>query len=274
MKKLKDLVSAVDVLAMQAAASRSDADLEEMIQVCARQSTRLQALVAEHVAVMADRQAGDASGSREPAEFLKKKCHYSGREAAALSRDAQVLKQSLPVTREALKRGEVTWSHARAVVRAVDQLGVEEVADREAHWIGEVAAQRGPERLQRLIRARVYESAPGATVDCADRRRRTRELKLILRDNAGYDVRGYLSLEEGVLIKQITAVSGATELDAVMSVLGHWLHGDQGPIRAPGGPRLRLAADEVAAVPQEEGGRRGQAAGAEYSRRPQPAACV
>ena len=228
MKVLDQLVRAVDAVFATTGSEMTHLEIAETLRVISCQMNRLQAVITEHAVAMDRTRAHETTGHRTPAEFLKRECHYSGAQARSVLRSSAVLAESLPRTAEALKAGTITWPHATTLVRGVEALGQDEVAANEEKWIANVAAQSGPERLQRVVRARVHEKAPKQPPKDDQSGDEPKGISLRKLAQRGYEVTGFLRLADGVVLEQ--AVSKARSLenapgdtDPIAAIAGWWL---------------------------------------------------
>lgn len=157
MKELDQLVEAVDAVLDLNMADIPVEDVADNLRALVRQAQRVQAAIVAHTATMTIRRAHAVTGRTTTTAFLTQDCHYAGREAAKLTHCAEQLEAELPHTAAALRTGEINWNHAVTVVRANGDLGTSHVRAHEADWIQNVAVHSGPERLQRVVRARLDE---------------------------------------------------------------------------------------------------------------------
>ncbi|GAA3439472.1 DUF222 domain-containing protein [Kutzneria kofuensis] len=239
MRELDQLVGAVDAVVATATSEKAQHEIAETLRVVSCQMNRLQAVIAEHTLAMERTGAHKATGHGSPAEFLKRECHYSGAQARSVLRSGTVLAESLPRTAEALKAGTITWPHATSLVRGVAALGPEEVSANEDKWINKVAVQSGPERLQRVLRARVHEKVPQAQSPVDQEGDAAKGISLRKLAKRGYEVHGFLPLDDGAVIEQ--AVSKLRSLenapkdsDPIVAIADWWLRNPSGLQGQPG----------------------------------------
>jgi hypothetical protein len=228
MIELDQLVGAVDAVLATAAAKKSQQEIAETLRVVSSQISRLQAVISDHTVAMGRTGAHQAAGHRSPAEFLKRECHYSGAQAQAVAHSGTVLEESLPATSAALRAGTITWPHATTLVRGVEALGAEDVATIEETWVEKIAEQCGPERLQRAVRARVHEKTPEPKPRAGQGTPSPQGIALRQLGGRGYEVTGFLSLDDGATIEQAKAKLHSLDLpaggsDAVATIVGQWL---------------------------------------------------
>jgi hypothetical protein len=228
MKVLNQLVSAVDAVVATTSSEMTHHEIAETLRVVSCQMSRLQAVITERAVAMDRTSAHKTTGHRTPAEFLKRECHYSGAQARSVLRSGAVLAESLPRTADALKAGTITWPHATTLVRGVEALGADEVAAKEETWITNVAVQSSPERLQRVVRARVHEKVPKPRP--ADDQVSDQSTGILLRRLAkrGYEVTGFLSLADGAAIEQavskLRSLENAPEdTEPITTIASRWL---------------------------------------------------
>ena len=228
MKELDTLVAAVDAITTMAAPDRTRREIAETLRVVACQVNRLQAVISEYTLAMAKTGAHEVAGHRTAVEFLKRECHYSGAQARAVARSGKVLEQDLPVTSAALRAGAITWPHATTLVRGVEALGSEEVASSEKAWIDNIAKQSGPERLQHAVRARVHEKSPIRDHGPSEENGSSKAISLRRLSDRGYEVTGFVSLQDGEVIKSAISklresAPGSEESDSVVTIVDQWL---------------------------------------------------
>lgn len=246
MEELDRLVDAVDQILMVAAADKTDHEVARSLQVITCQVSRLQAAICEHTVAMKEKRAHETAGCASPVEFLKKECHYSGTQARSVERCGTFLDTALLRTAAALRAGDVTWPHVTTMVRGVDALGVKEVSEREAMWIDKIATRCGPERLQRVVRARVHETASSTPVQRQGRGRHAKRVTLSLVEGVGYEVNGFVTLDDGATINR--AVSALAEKpivkcthDPIVAIVSQWLRNREP--RVPDQVRPQVAAE-------------------------------
>ncbi|MFC0433413.1 DUF222 domain-containing protein [Kutzneria buriramensis] len=247
MKVLDHLVEAVDAILATPSTDKTKREIAETLRVVASQISRLQAVIGEHTLTMERTGAHLDAGHRTPAEFLKRECHYSGAQARSVLRSGTVLAESLPHTTEALKAGAITWPHATALVRGVKALGSEDVTAHEEAWISKIAVQSGPERLQRVVRARVHEMAPPPQhQDDLDQDQST-GLALRKITGRGYEITGLLPLADGAVVEEAVSRlrsigNGHEDVDPIATIATWWLKDNaarQGQVRTREGEETR-----------------------------------
>jgi Domain of unknown function (DUF222) len=247
MEELECLVDAVDQILMVAAADKSDQEVVRSLQVITRQVNRLQAAICEHTVAMKGTRAYEVAGCASPVEFLKKECHYSGSQARTVERCSTFLGTTLLRTAAALRAGDVAWPHVTTMVRGVDTLGVKEISEREAMWIDKIATQWGPERLQRVVRARVHETTSNPPTLRRRHDRRAKRVTLRLVEGVGYEMNGFVTLDDGATINR--AVSTLTEKptlerthDPIVAIISQWLHNHEHRVQDQLRPQVTAAA--------------------------------
>jgi hypothetical protein len=231
MKVLDQLVEVVDAILATPSSDKTKREIAETLRVVASQISRLQAVISEHTLMMERTGAYRDVGHHTPAEFLKRECRYSGAQARSVLRSSAVLAESLPHTAEALKAGTITWPHVTTLVRGVKALGPEDVAEHEEAWISKIAVQSGPERLQRVVRARVHEMAPAPEHqhDRGQDESTGLELRKIL--GRGYEITGLLPLADGAVVEEAVSRlrstgNGHDDVDPIATIASWWLkHG-------------------------------------------------
>ena len=256
MKALDQLVEAVDAILATPSSEKTNHEITATLRVVASQISRLQAVVGDHTLAMERTGAHKSSGHQTPAEFLKRQCHYSGAQARSILRSGAVLAESLPRTAEALKAGIITWPHATTLVRGVSALGPEEVSAHEEAWVSKVAVHSGPERLQRVVRARVHELTPQPQYrdECEQDERTSVALRKIL--GRGYEISGHLTPTDGAVVEEAVATfsslgKGLDGADPIATIANWWLknqpasHGQQDAQEDAGTPADPFGATRV-----------------------------
>ncbi|AHH94451.1 hypothetical protein GCM10010174_20720 [Kutzneria viridogrisea] len=230
MTAIERLVTAVDDVLSIAVHAASCDEVENNLAVIARQVNRLQAAICEHAAAMTTARERDKAQRTRPVDFLKSQCHMSGAQARDVMKCSEILNENgLSGTALALRTGSITWPHATTVVRGVNKLGLAEVKAREQVWIDNVATATGPERLQRVVQARVHEVAatpPRSISRPAERR----PIALHPSSSKAYQVSGVVTREEGARILRAIDLAHASATskpqdDPVVWIISDWLAG-------------------------------------------------
>jgi hypothetical protein len=136
----------------------TDELLAAQLAACARLRAALDGREASLLAEFDRRKIADQAGYAHSADWLSRRTHISASAARARVAAAEVL-ASLPAVASALACGTLTTDHVRSLVRAGQDLGIEAVAARDAHF-AEVAARLEPEPFARRIRRWVLEQRP------------------------------------------------------------------------------------------------------------------
>ena len=209
--------------------------LTELLGVALRKRNQVDAAVTRTIgavdaAAEQAREAGALTGGLACATWLSYELHISSSAAHAQVRLARQL-PSMPATRAAFERGELSPQHASVISRSVEQVarGGADAGLAERILLHE-AERRDPRDLLRYGLSLLHRLAPREMEAEEDRRHRHRFLRLAEVFDGGYELEGYLDEVAGARLK--------TALDGVM---GPRARGEE---RTPG-QRRADALDEI-----------------------------
>ncbi|HZD03266.1 MAG TPA: DUF222 domain-containing protein, partial [Longimicrobiales bacterium] len=180
-------------------------ELEEQIVVLASHihaaEHRLLLLIAEF-----DRRGGwKLAGHRNCGEWLHFRTGIARGAARERVRVARAL-EKLPLTSEAMSRGELSFSKVRAISRLADDLSESENPEAEAEVV-EVAKQVTAASLEKVVRGWKFMSGLDE-VELERRRHRSRYLSVAPDGEGMYVVRGKLDPEAGALLMRTLEAAG------------------------------------------------------------------
>ncbi len=193
---------------------------------------RLLLLVAEF-----DKRGGwKRAGHRNCAEWLHFRTGIARGAAREKVRAARAL-EKLPLTSDAMSRGELSFSKVRAITRLVDDLSDPEKPDAEAELV-DVAKQVTAASLEKIVRGWGVLSGLDET-ELERRRHRSRYLSVAPDGEGMYVVRGKLDPEVGALLMRALDAAG----DALFRDGEDWapVGGTRGPRAEEISPRQRRA---------------------------------
>ena len=143
---LASLHSAIDECAAEPVGQFSDAALAEDLLELRRAADRLEAEFARRLERFDRKRGFAAEGAISTASWLRHRCGLSGAAASERVAIARHLAQ-LPLTAEALARGEIGYDHARVITRTAESVGDETMRGAE-HILVDAAQRLDPARLQ------------------------------------------------------------------------------------------------------------------------------
>src|SRR5215472_3727998 len=209
--------------------------LTELLRVALRKRNQIEAAVTRTIgevdaAAEQAKEVGELTMGLACATWLAFELHISSSAAHAQVRLARQL-PSMPATRAAFERGELSPQHAGVISRSVERVarGGADAGLAEQILLHE-ADKRDPRDLLRYGLSLLHRLAPREMEAEEERRHRHRFLRLAEMFDGGYQLEGYLDEVAGARLK--------TALDGVM---GHRARGEE---RTPG-QRRADALDEI-----------------------------
>ena len=163
---LASLHAAIDECAAEPVGQFADAALAEDLLELRRAADRLEAEFARRLERF-DRSRGFAAeGAISTASWLRHRCGFSGAAASERVAVARHLAQ-LPLTADALGRGEIGYDHARVITRTAESVGDDAMRGAE-HILVDAAHRLDPARLQVAADHLRHYLAPERTLDDAN----------------------------------------------------------------------------------------------------------
>jgi hypothetical protein len=192
-----DGLAAVDVVALPAGA------LGEHIRELFDARNRLDGAIERAVGVFDAQGMGEVDGCPSTASWLRGRCRLLGADASARVRTARALRE-LPMIAAALEAGEISLDHARAVALLAHETDIADTR-RVQRQILDVARLTDPGRFTSELKSirdsirRDHGDDPGEDETAAFARREIVVSPVL----DGFNVRGWLPDEAGVLVKTV-----------------------------------------------------------------------